>query len=127
ELGREFDADVQRVAAGRMHESDRQTVLWIHACQTDPTTPPPARLDVTDPDPPHFLDQYRQRATHALATLLAGVVLPPGAGVAELIEATRFVADPRWRAELLAAAHVSAPPEQRDELLRAALGVAMTI
>ncbi len=126
ELGPHHDEDVGVCAASMRDERYRQIVLWLQARQSDPAAPAPARLDVTHPDPPNFLDQYRRRTGQALAALLA-VRLQPAMGLGELLQDCRFVRDPRWRAEVLTTAYDRADPAERDEVLRAALDAAMTV
>jgi hypothetical protein len=95
------------------------------------TEPPvkPAASSVDPADPDVFAEQYLGRTTQAVATLLAGRGLrhDDGLDLVEVLEVTRFVRDPRWRAEMLTALAAADPTAVRRDLLAAALDIALTI
>lgn len=125
-------AEIARVADGMSRPYDREIVLRALEYRSMEHLPPPApeQTSSLDPEDPRvFAFQYRERARHGVATLVAGRggELDGGAGAEAHIAATRFVPLPRWRAEVLTVSAGAVAKDARLDILRAALRISLTV
>lgn len=127
----DFSPEIARVADDMSRPYYREIVLRALDSRSAELPVPSGseRTSSVDPEDPRvFAHQYRQRARHGVATLVAGRGGELGATDAgEHIAATRFVPLPRWRAELLTVSAGAAAADARVDILRAALSISLTV